>query len=457
MGAAGDMLAAALLDLLDADSRGSFIDGVNALGLPGVSVSAVPAESCGIRGINWEVDIAGEREESKDIEPSGHDHEHHHHHDHEHHHHDHDHEHNHHHDHEHDHHHHDHDHHHHHDHDHHHHDHNHHHHTHNDLGSISALIDSLPVSTRVKQDAKAVYSLLAEAESHAHGRAVEYVHFHEVGALDAVADVVGVCMLIEKLAPDTIAASPIQVGEGFVRCAHGVLPVPAPATAHLLRGIPSKSGAARGELCTPTGAALLRHFVKNFGRAPDMSVDKIGYGMGHKQFEALNAVRAFIGESAASPGGPNGKITELRCTVDDMTGEAVGFASETLMRIGALEVAVTPVQVKKNRPGLVISCLCADDRADEMAALLLRHTSTYGVRRYDCVKYMLERRFDTVETDYGSITVKYGEGYGVRRVKPEFEDCARASRQSGVPIETIARAAMNAAQPARAESGKENG
>jgi uncharacterized protein (TIGR00299 family) protein len=301
-----------------------------------------------------------------------------------------------------------------------------------------------------------VYGLLAEAESHAHGRAVEHVHFHEVGALDAVADIVGVCMLVERLAPDLIAASPVQVGEGFVRCAHGLLPVPAPATAYLLRGVPTRAGAARGELCTPTGAALLKHFAKNFGKAPDMVVDRIGYGMGHKQFEALNAVRAFIGEDAAAPGGPNGAITELRCTVDDMTGEAVGFASETLMRAGALEVAALPVQVKKNRPGLILSCLCASEHADEVAALLLRHTSTYGVRRYECSKYMLDRRFETVSTDYGPITVKHGSGYGVNRVKPEFDECAKAARASEAPVETIIRAAMNAAD-ASAQSKKEAG
>ncbi|MDR2656561.1 MAG: nickel pincer cofactor biosynthesis protein LarC [Oscillospiraceae bacterium] len=430
MGAAGDMIAASLLGLLDKDDRAAFIRDINALALPGVTVKAEPAVSCGIHGLHWSVIVAGEEEASEDVEPGGH---HHHDHDHDGHHHDHDH-----------------------DHDGHHHDHthddHHNHHTHNDLGSISALIDSLSVSKKVKRDAQSVYSLLAEAEASAHGRAVEHVHFHEVGALDAVADIVGACMLMERLAPDTVAASPVQVGDGFVRCAHGVLPVPAPATAHLLRGIPTRAGAARGELCTPTGAALLKHFVSGFGSMPDMTAERVGYGMGRKQFEALNAVRAFIGESGSSGSsvdGPNGAITELRCTVDDMTGEAVGFASELLLKTGALDVTVIPVQVKKNRPGLIISCLCESDRADDMAALLLRHTSTYGVRRWNCDKYMLNRRFETVQTAYGPITMKHGEGYGVSRVKPEFDDCANAARQSGAPIETVMRAAMNAV-----ESGK---
>ncbi|MDR1263699.1 MAG: nickel pincer cofactor biosynthesis protein LarC [Oscillospiraceae bacterium] len=429
MGAAGDMIAASLLGLLDKDDRAAFIRDINALGLPGVTVKAEPAVSCGIHGLHWSVVVDGEEEASEDAEPGGH----HHGHDHDGHHHDHDH----------DRHHHDHN-----------HDHNghHNHHTHNDLGSISALIDSLPVSLKVKRDAQSVYSLLAEAEASAHGRAVEHVHFHEVGALDAVADIVGACVLMERLAPDTVASSPVQVGEGFVRCAHGVLPVPAPATAHLLRGIPTRAGAARGELCTPTGAALLKHFAGGFGSMPDMTTERVGYGMGRKQFEALNAVRAFIGESGSSDpsvGGPNGAITELRCTVDDMTGEAVGFASELLLKTGALDMTVIPVQVKKNRPGLIISCLCESDQADDMAALLLRHTSTYGVRRWDCVKYMLDRRFETVQTAYGSITMKHGVGYGVSRVKPEFDDCARAARQSGAPIEAVMRAAMNALEPGR--------
>ena len=447
MGAAGDMLAAALLDLLDEGERADFVNDMNALGLPDTTVQAKAAVSCGIRGLHWEVSVGGEHEVSEDVEPGAHDHDHSHGCDHDHSHgcahdhshgcdHDHshscDHDHSHAHDHP--------------------HDHGHHHthernHDHRGLGSIAALIDSLPVSAGVRDDAKAVYALLAEAESHAHGREVDQVHFHEVGSLDAVADIVGVCMLVERLDPDVVFASPVQVGEGFVWCAHGMLPVPAPATAYLLRGIPIKAGAVRAELCTPTGAALLRHFVQSFGTLPDITTERVGYGLGRKQFGALNAVRSYIGESTEQERGansPNGTITELHCTVDDMTGETIGYATETLMHSGALDVSVEPVQMKKNRPGLIISCLCATAQADDMAALLLRHTSTYGVRRYDCIKYMLDRAFETVQTAYGPISVKHGSGYGVVRVKPEYAECADAAMRAGVPIETVMRAAMNA-------------
>ena len=190
------------------------------------------------------------------------------------------------------------------------------------------LIDSLPVSDRVKADAKAVYALIAEAESKVHGRPVTEIHFHEVGTMDAVADVVGVCLLMEQLAPEQVIASPVHTGSGHVHCAHGILPVPAPATALILEGIPSYSAGVKGELCTPTGAALLKHFVSRFGDRPVMSVSAVGYGMGKKDFDRANCLRAFLGESE----GEREQITKLECNLDDMTGEDIGFATDLVWR-----------------------------------------------------------------------------------------------------------------------------
>ena len=188
----------------------------------------------------------------------------------------------------------------------------------------------------MKADAKAVYALIAEAESKVHGHPVEQIHFHEVGTMDAVADVVAVCILMEMIDADSITASPVHVGSGSVRCAHGILPVPAPATALILSGIPTYGGQVQGELCTPTGAALLKHFVSSFGDRPVMAVEAIGYGMGKKDFERANCVRAFLGESAGS----RDRIVKLECNLDDMTGEAVSFAMQALLKAGALDGAI---------------------------------------------------------------------------------------------------------------------
>ncbi|MBO6055153.1 MAG: LarC family nickel insertion protein [Oscillospiraceae bacterium] len=303
MGAAGDMLTAALLELLP--DKEAFLAELNGIGIPEVSVTASPSVKCGITGTHVTVSIHGEVE--GEDHHHDHDHDHHHDHDHEHEHehhhdHDHDHEHEHHHDHDHDHEH-EHDHEHHHDHDHEHdheheHDHDHgHEHHHIGLHGVEHIIADLNVSEKTKEHVLEVYRLIAEAESHAHGQPVSDVHFHEVGTMDAIADVTAVCMLMEKIAPDQVVASPVHVGSGQVRTAHGILPVPAPATAYILQGIPSYGGGIRGELCTPTGAALLKHFADSFGPQPLMRVERIGYGMGKKDFEAANCVRAMLGEA----------------------------------------------------------------------------------------------------------------------------------------------------------------
>ena len=413
MGAAGDMLTAALCELMpDPDA---FVARLNGLGIPGVTYEREPSVKCGITGTHMKVTVNGEEEESEDV------HEHHHHHDH-----DHEHEHNHHHDH-------DHDHEHHHDHDHDH-DHDHHHHSHTSLHGIGQIVrDHLDLPEKVKDDIMAVYGLIAEAESAAHGVPVEEIHFHEVGTMDAVADVTAVCLAMAELDPDEVVVSPVHVGAGQVRCAHGILPVPAPATAHILRGVPTYGGAVMGELCTPTGAALLKHFASHFGNQPVMTVEKIGYGMGKKDFEAANCVRAMLGERPEE----SGDAVLLNCNLDDMTPEDLGFAMDALFAGGALDVWTVSAGMKKNRPGWVLNVLCRPEDRESMVRLLFRHTSTIGVREETVRRYTLERRTETVSTPYGELRRKISSGCGVTREKYEYDDLAAAAKASGKSIAEV--------------------
>ncbi len=287
MGAAGDMLTAALLELLPEEEQNAFIEKMNKLGIPGVEVQKTTVAKCGINGTHVKVLVNGE-EEGEIMHHHEHDHGHdhgehvhNHHHDeacegehhehHEHHEHEHSHEHS--------------------------HDHAHSH-SHHGMADIEHVVrDHLDIPENVKNDVMAVYSLIANAESVAHGKPIDQIHFHEVGTMDAIADVTAVCLLIDMIKPEKIVASPVHVGSGTVRCAHGTLPVPAPATAYILRGVPIYGGKIKSELCTPTGAALLKHFASSFGDMPVIKVEKIGYGMGYKDFEQANCVRIFLGET----------------------------------------------------------------------------------------------------------------------------------------------------------------
>lgn len=407
MGAAGDMLTAALLELLP--DREGFLKELNGLGIPGVEVAQEPCVKCGIRGTHISVRVNGvdEADVMHEHEHHHHEHEHEHHHDHEH-----EHEHEHHHEHEHE------------------HEHGHHHHAHHhsSVRDIGAVIDVLPVSEKVRGDIAAVYGLIAEAESHAHGVPVTEIHFHEVGTMDAVADVTAVCLLMERLGVEQVVVSPVHVGSGHVHCAHGILPVPAPATAYILKGAPIYGGRVKGELCTPTGAALLRHFAAKFGDMPVMQVEAIGYGMGRKDFEMANCVRAMLGQT--QEGGD--EVAELACNLDDMTPEALGFAQERLLSAGALDVWTVAAGMKKNRPGVVLSVLCRPEDRERMAGLLFQHTTTLGVRERLCRRYTLERDVMTADTAYGPVRRKVAQGYEVVREKLEYEDVARVARETGV-------------------------
>jgi uncharacterized protein (TIGR00299 family) protein len=397
MGAAGDMLAAALLELLP--DQDAFLAKINSLGIPGVRVNKEPSVKCGISGTHFCVTVDGEEEDIPGLQAHGHEH----------------HEHG--------------------------HDHTHTragkniHHPHNSLREIEALIEGLSLPQKVREDILAVYMRIAEAESHVHGVPVAQIHFHEVGAMDAVADIAAVCMLLDEIAPQRVIASPIHVGGGHIRCAHGILPVPAPATAHILRDVPIYGGGIKGELCTPTGAALLKHFAAEFGDMPVMKVQAIGYGMGKKDFEAANCVRALLGETR----GGGDTVSELRCNIDDMTPEAVGFAMERLIEAGALDVYTVPVGMKKSRPGVLLCVICRESEKDRMVSLILKHTSTLGVRENISARYTLQRTTSVVDTPYGPVRQKRSEGYGVSKTKYEFDDLARIAKEKNLSIADVIR------------------
>ena len=300
------------------------------------------------------------------------------------------------------------------------------------LDDILRLLASLPLSPAVAGHADAVYRSLAEAESRAHRRPVAEIHFHELGTADAIADIVAVCWLLDRLSPGDILASPVNVGQGTVRCAHGILPVPAPAAADLLRGIPTCSdGIADGECCTPTGAALLRHFVRRFGPQPPMRVAAIGQGAGRRDFPRANLLRAFLGTPAGGvPGagapGATDDVLELACNIDDMTGEDLAIAAKRLFEAGALDVTTTPVLMKKGRPGVTLRLLCPPSARAGLVAALFRHTTTIGLRETACHRYLLQRRTETETLPDGTtLRRKVSEGYGVRRVKTEADDRER--------------------------------
>lgn len=373
MGAAGDMLSSALFELCG-DPAGTAA-ALNAMGIPGIVYTAERVESCGVSGTHMKVEFHGE-EERPDAEPHGG------------------------------------------------------HHHHHDLNDILSLLDSLKIGEKVREDAKAVYRLIAEAEGQVHGREMTNIHFHELGTMDAVADITAVCFLMSLLSPERVSVSPVRCGYGSVRCAHGVMPVPAPAATLLLRGIPIYPGDIAGELCTPTGAALLRHFAQEYGPMPNMTLSSCGYGMGSKVFDRPNCVRAMLGESAEA-------MVELCCNVDDMTPEDVGFAIDELFRAGAPDAYYECIGMKKNRPGVMLTCLCRQEQRDAMLGLIFKHTTTIGIRETLCRRYVLKRENRILETEYGRLRLKSSSGYGVQRKKAEFEDLARISRDAELSLEQV--------------------
>ena len=369
MGAAGDMLTGALLELYP--DKDGFIARMNSILAGRAFMSAAPDVKCGVTGTHVTVLIDGEEEHE------GAEYRHHHH--------------------------------------------------HTCISEIIGFISSADVPEKVRRDAVNVYRIIAGAEGHVHGRPVENVHFHEVGSIDALADVLSVCLLMYLLAPERVCASPVNVGGGTVKCAHGVLPVPAPATEYILRGIPVYSGEIKSELCTPTGAALLQYFVSDFGPMPAMRVTAAGYGTGTRDFKVLNAVRVLMGETQEQ----SAEVLELSCNIDDMSAEELGFAMDELLSAGALDVWFTAIGMKKCRPATMLSCLCREDQREAIVRCIFKNTTTLGVRERSCRRHTLERSSYVKDGPDGPVSFKCAEGWGVRREKPEYEDMAKIARETG--------------------------
>ena len=402
MGAAGDMLAGALVSLLSKEEQESFIKMINNIGVDGVKVSLSDDAKCGIVGKHFKVEIDGVEEHSHDV----HEHEHHHEHEQEHgHHHEHGDGHN---------------------------DNDNHGHHHHGTGPFPEELEAVAEKLNCPNDIQKVYELLAEAEAKVHGKDVSEIHFHEVGMKDALIDIASVVYLMNKLKVDKVVVSPVNVGFGKVKCAHGILPVPAPATAELVKGIPTYAGRFEGELLTPTGAALLKYYADEFSYQPLMNVIKCGYGTGNKNFESANVVKAVLGEVTDELISEN--IIELNCNVDDMSAEDMAYATKALIENGAKDAFVTPVIMKKGRSGMLLTVLCSAIDKERFVSLIFKHTSTIGIRVKETERIILNRHEETVHTKLGDVRVKYSEGYGVKREKPEFEDLRKLAEENNISV-----------------------
>ena len=311
------------------------------------------------------------------------------------------------------------------------------HHHHTTLAEVHEIIDGLKLTDTVKNNAKAVYDLIAEAESKAHGVAVGEVHFHEVGMLDAIADVVAVCLLMEELSVDKVVVSPVNVGFGKVKCAHGIMSVPAPATANLLTGIPVYPGETESEMCTPTGAALLKYFGTYFGKMPNMTLHKTAYGAGNKDFEGFaNVVTVHFGDGLGH-GETDTEVIELSANVDDMTGEEAAFAIEKLMEAGALDVSVENILMKKGRPGMFFRVICNEAMREFMAEQIFKYTTTIGIRETLCSRMILEREIKEYNTVLGKVRAKRVTGFGTEREKIEFDDLKALANEHDMSLKEI--------------------
>ncbi|MCL1945807.1 MAG: nickel pincer cofactor biosynthesis protein LarC [Chitinivibrionia bacterium] len=388
MGAAGDMLMAALSQLCPEVDK--FIEKMNEIGLKNTVVNFVKTEKCGICGASIDVIINGETEENcKREHHREHDEKHEHH--------------------------------------------------HSSIDNILSLIRSLNVPENVKNKSIEVYRLLASAEAQVHGKEISHIHFHELGTLDAICDIVGCCLALDIISPEKIIVSPICTGFGSVKCQHGILPVPAPATAHILKEIPIYGGDIKGELCTPTGAALLKTFAHSFGSMPVMNIEKTSYGMGKKDFERLNCVRAFLGESEEKS---SENVYEISCNLDDITAEELAFSYDLLFEAGALDVFVTPTVMKKGRLSQILTALFYEKDKTAVAKAMLMHTTTRGVRISSHARMTLESRIEEVQTKYGNIKIKVSSGYGITKIKPEYESVAAAAKKFGVTFAEVQKIAM---------------
>lgn len=362
MGTAGDMICGSLLDLFDSDEQRNILDLLNNIGFDGVSVRVERTIKCSVSGLKFNVEIRTEEQYHK--------------------------------------------------------------HTH--IGQIYDMIDSFNIDDKTKCDAKNVYAMIAKAESKVHNADVADIHLHEVGAKDAIMDIVSACYLFNKIGAEQISASPITTGCGSVKTAHGIMSVPAPASAELLLDIPCKTGNIEDELATPTGIALLRYFANDFTYNNEMTVQKTGCGMGSKNFERANCIRAFYGDD----NGNEEVVYELRCEVDDMTGEEMGYCINKLIQCGANDAFVQSVVMKKSRPGMLLTVVCGEDMVSEMTQLIFKHTTTLGVRKIKCKRNILNREI----TEQNCVRVKKSTGFGTRKEKVEFDDLAKLADKNNISV-----------------------
>lgn len=369
MGIAGDMLMSALWQLIP--DKEKVLSEINSLGLPDTQISFTQKTSCGIKGIYANVLCHGVSEGEEE---------------------------------------------------------NHHHHS--NLEDVCKIICSLNIPNKVKANAVKTYQSIAEAESKVHGETVQNIHFHEVGTLDAIADIVVCSYLLYLLRPDKIICSPVNVGSGSVKCAHGILPVPAPATAELLKGIPYYKSDIGSELCTPTGAALLKANVTEFSEMPKMICSDIGCGFGKKEFNTVNCIRAFLGET-------DDEVIELSCNIDDMTAEDLAYACEILLKHGALDAVQSPVTMKKSRLGTMLSVICRADDREKILSVIFTHTSTIGVREYKLNRYTLDRKIDRIDTPFGKVRIKKSSGFDIKKEKIEHDDLEKIADDNNLPIDEV--------------------
>lgn len=309
-------------------------------------------------------------------------------------------------------------------------------HHHRNLTDIENIINSSDLNDNVKKISLDMFMRVAEAEAKVHGKSLYEVHFHEVGAIDSIVDMVGAAICLDYLKIDKIIASPVQVGGGFVKCAHGLMPVPAPATVEILRNIPINTGIVQFETTTPTGAAILAANVQEFTTKIDFSIRKIAYGIGHRDLEIPNVLRVYLGEKESSE-----KIEEqyiLETNIDDMNPEFYGYVEEKLFDAGALDVFKTPIFMKKGRPGIKLSLLISEEIEKEVLDIIFEETTSIGVRKYKVEKIMLDREFSKVQTQYGEVTIKKSFYKGnLVKYKPEYEDCKKIAKENNVTMEKL--------------------
>lgn len=318
-------------------------------------------------------------------------------------------------------------------------------HAHRHLHHIEAIIDKSILTPRQNQLAKRIFRRLGEAEATVHGIDLQKIHFHEVGAVDSIVDIVGAAVGLDLLGADRIEASPVPPGLGSVRAAHGLMPLPAPGTAELLKGVPLAQSTVELELTTPTGAAILTSIADRFGPLPAMTIESIGLGAGTKELPGqANILRLMVGQVASAPASSD-RIWVLETNLDDIPGEIVGYTTELLMKAGALDTFLTPIQMKKNRPGVMVTVLCNENQIPPLEEILFRETTTLGIRRYAVSRHKLKRQATEVETAFGKVRGKLGWSEDRPPVfSPEHDDCARIASERNVPLREVYDAAQAA-------------